>query len=164
MVHTPHDKDTVKRVASYAQAVQGPAHDEQSLSPASSKPAMAPAPSPRSWLVTAVAILCWYCSNIGVLLLNKYLLSSTGFDNPVFLTLCHMVACVSIGGLSSVLGVTPLKLVKSWQQFLKIVVLAAVFCLTVVLGNVSLAFIPVSFNQAIGEMDGVGDTCEGLGS
>ncbi|KAG2445767.1 hypothetical protein HXX76_000371 [Chlamydomonas incerta] len=61
-----------------------------------------------------------------------------------------MVACSSIGLLSSVLGVTPLKLVKSWQQFLKIVVLAAVFCLTVVLGNVSLAFIPVSFNQAIG--------------
>ncbi|KAG2451423.1 hypothetical protein HYH02_004022 [Chlamydomonas schloesseri] len=61
-----------------------------------------------------------------------------------------MVACASIGLLSSVLGVTPLKVVKSWPQFMKIVVLAAVFCLTVVLGNVSLAFIPVSFNQAIG--------------
>jgi drug/metabolite transporter (DMT)-like permease len=40
--------------------------------------------------------------------------------------------------------------VKSRQQFWKISLLAIIFCLTVVLGNVSLKFIPVSFNQAIG--------------
>ncbi|KXZ48122.1 hypothetical protein GPECTOR_30g218 [Gonium pectorale] len=44
----------------------------------------------------------------------------------------------------------PLKHAKSRAQFLKIVILSAVFCSTVVLGNVSLKFIPVSFNQAIG--------------
>jgi drug/metabolite transporter (DMT)-like permease len=44
----------------------------------------------------------------------------------------------------------PLQAVKSRQQFYKISLLALIFCLTVVLGNVSLKFIPVSFNQAIG--------------
>jgi drug/metabolite transporter (DMT)-like permease len=39
---------------------------------------------------------------------------------------------------------------QSRQQFWKISLLALIFCLTVVLGNVSLKFIPVSFNQAIG--------------
>ncbi|KAG2484221.1 hypothetical protein HYH03_016956 [Edaphochlamys debaryana] len=103
-----------------------------------------------SALITGTAIICWYVSNIGVLLLNKYLLSSTGFDNPVFLTLCHMIACTTIGLVASLSGFLPLKPVKSWQQFMKIVVLAAVFCLTVVLGNMSLNYIPVSFNQAVG--------------
>lgn len=40
--------------------------------------------------------------------------------------------------------------VRSRQHLTKIAVLAAVFCVTVVLGNISLRFIPVSFNQAIG--------------
>jgi drug/metabolite transporter (DMT)-like permease len=40
--------------------------------------------------------------------------------------------------------------VKSKQQFYKIATLAIIFCITVVLGNVSLRFIPVSFNQALG--------------
>jgi len=40
--------------------------------------------------------------------------------------------------------------VKSRQQFYKISTLALIFCIAVVLGNVSLRFIPVSFNQAIG--------------
>ena len=40
--------------------------------------------------------------------------------------------------------------VKSRQQFYKISTLALIFCVTVVLGNVSLKYIPVSFNQAIG--------------
>ncbi|EFJ50855.1 plastidic phosphate translocator [Volvox carteri f. nagariensis] len=105
---------------------------------------------PASFLVTSLAILSWYCSNIGVLILNKYLLSSTGFHYPVFLTLCHMLASLSIGLLASVSQVLPLKPIKSRQQAYKIVILSAVFCTTVVLGNVSLKFIPVSFNQAIG--------------
>ena len=33
-------------------------------------------------------------SNIGILLLNKHLLGGYGFKFPVFLTLCHMLACV----------------------------------------------------------------------
>ncbi|PNH09611.1 putative sugar phosphate/phosphate translocator [Tetrabaena socialis] len=107
-------------------------------------------PHGASPIVTFLTIVAWYTSNIGVLLLNKYLLSSTGFHHPVFLTLCHMLACTAIGGGASLFRILPMKPVKSWQQFMKIAVLAVVFCLTVVLGNASLKFIPVSFNQAIG--------------
>ena len=35
-----------------------------------------------------------FASNIGILLLNKHLLGGYGFRYPIFLTLCHMVACV----------------------------------------------------------------------
>lgn len=47
-------------------------------------------------------------------------------------------------------GMVTLQPVKSKQQFYKIASLALIFCVTVVLGNVSLRFIPVSFNQALG--------------
>ena len=40
--------------------------------------------------------------------------------------------------------------VQSKNQFLKICGLSVVFCFSVVCGNVSLKYIPVSFNQAIG--------------
>lgn len=52
-------------------------------------------------------------------------------------------------GLAASHAVT-LQPVKSKQQFYKIATLAIIFCITVVLGNVSLRFIPVSFNQALG--------------
>jgi hypothetical protein len=103
-----------------------------------------------SWLVTATLIGAWYASNIGVLLLNKYLLTSTGFDNPVFLTACHMTACVVVGLMVSATGVMAVASIKSRKQLTKVVVLAAIFCGTIVLGNASLKYIPVSFNQAIG--------------
>ena len=35
-------------------------------------------------------IAMWFCCNIGVLLLNKALLSSYGFGFPVFLTALHV--------------------------------------------------------------------------
>ena len=106
--------------------------------------------SAPTWLVTAALIGGWYASNIGVLLLNKYLLTSTGFDNPVFLTACHMTACVVIGLLVSATGAMTVAPIKSRKQLTKVVVLAAIFCATIVLGNASLKYIPVSFNQAIG--------------
>lgn len=66
---------------------------------------------------------------------------------PVFLTLCHMLACSCMSYTVAASRCVPLQAVKSRQQFYKISLLALIFCLTVVLGNVSLRFIPVSFNQ-----------------
>lgn len=106
--------------------------------------------SAQGGLTTAFVILIWYGSNIGVLLLNKYLLSIFGFRYPVFLTLCHMLACSCMSYALAASRTVALQPVKSKQQFYKISLLALIFCLTVVLGNVSLNFIPVSFNQAIG--------------
>ncbi|MBA0750122.1 hypothetical protein Gogos_003980 [Gossypium gossypioides] len=40
--------------------------------------------------------------------------------------------------------------IRSRVQFLKISALSLVFCVSVVFGNISLRYLPVSFNQAIG--------------
>lgn len=103
-----------------------------------------------SAFITGVVIAGWYGSNIGVLLLNKYLLSIYGFKYPAFLTLCHMLACSVMSYGLAISNTVMLQPVKSRQQFYKISTLALIFCIAVVLGNVSLRFIPVSFNQAIG--------------
>lgn len=96
-------------------------------------------------------IIAWYSSNIGVLLLNKLLLSNYEFRFPIFLTMCHMSACALLSYISIViLKIVPLQRVKSRSQFLKIATLSIVFCGSVVGGNVSLRYLPVSFNQAVG--------------
>ncbi|KAJ0979322.1 hypothetical protein J5N97_014796 [Dioscorea zingiberensis] len=111
---------------------------------------MAPEPA-NGMLFTIGLVATWYSCNIGVLLLNKYLLSNYGFSYPMFLTMCHMTAC-SLLSYASVawLKVVPLQAVRSRVQFLKIATLSLVFCFSVVGGNISLKFLPVSFNQAVG--------------
>ena len=69
---------------------------------------------------------------------------------PVFLTLCHMMACATLGYLLSLGKCTPIKPLRTKKQMSKVCLLASIFCLTIVLGNLSLKYIPVSFNQAIG--------------
>ncbi|CAM8916858.1 unnamed protein product [Rhodiola kirilowii] len=104
-----------------------------------------------SRMFTIGLVTSWYSSNIGVLLLNKYLLSNYGFKYPIFLTMCHMTACslfsyVAIAWLKMV----PMQTIRSRVQFMKIAALSLVFCASVVSGNISLRYLPVSFNQAIG--------------
>ncbi|KMZ75621.1 putative sugar phosphate/phosphate translocator [Zostera marina] len=100
---------------------------------------------------TVWLVMSWYSSNIGVLLLNKYLLSNYGFKYPIFLTMCHMTACSVFSYVAvAVMKITPMQTVSSRIQFYKIATLSFVFCGSVVSGNVSLRYLPVSFNQAIG--------------
>ncbi|MED6111686.1 hypothetical protein PIB30_054658 [Stylosanthes scabra] len=100
---------------------------------------------------TIWVVISWYSSNIGVLLMNKYLLTNYGFKFPVFLTMCHMMSCsiFSFVGIQF-MEIVPFQSLQSKEQFVKICVLSLVFCFSVVCGNVSLNYIPVSFNQAIG--------------
>ncbi|KAA8522312.1 hypothetical protein F0562_012985 [Nyssa sinensis] len=102
-------------------------------------------------VLTAVIIASWYFSNIGVLLLNKYLLSFYGYRYPIFLTMLHMLSCAAYS-LAAIrwLEIVPLQHILSRRQFLKIFALSAIFCFSVVCGNTSLRYLPVSFNQAIG--------------
>ncbi|CAL4910569.1 unnamed protein product [Urochloa decumbens] len=109
-----------------------------------------------SRLFTAGLVAAWYASNIGVLLLNKYLLSVYGFRFPVFLTACHMSACALLSTLAHAAAghgssgsSTPARR-RSRGQLARVAVLGAVFCASVVAGNVSLRYLPVSFNQAVG--------------
>lgn len=102
-------------------------------------------------LFTVGLISFWYASNIGVLLLNKYLLSNHGFRYPIFLTLCHMMACSILSYVAIAwLKMVPMQTVRSRVQFVKISSLGLIFCLSVVGGNISLRYLPVSFNQAVG--------------
>lgn len=104
-----------------------------------------------SRIFTIGLVTSWYSSNIGVILLNKYLLGNYGFKYPIFLTLCHMMACSMFSYVAiSWLKVVPLQTIRSRVQFLKISALGVIFCLSVVTGNISLKYLPVSFNQAIG--------------
>ncbi|CAL6305842.1 unnamed protein product [Bathycoccus prasinos] len=100
----------------------------------------------------AISVICvWYCSNIGVLLLNKYLLSVWGFRFPIFLTMLHMLSCFVLSVVVRCCSNSSNRQqIKSRKHMLKIAVLALVFVISVVGGNISLRFIPVSFNQAIG--------------
>ena len=66
---------------------------------------------------------------------------------PVFLTACHMLACTLLGQGASMLGVYSLARIQSRRQLSKIAALAAIFCLSLVCGNASLRFLPVSFTQ-----------------
>ncbi|CAL5435037.1 unnamed protein product [Camellia sinensis] len=107
--------------------------------------------SKKEALFIASLIILWYSANIGVLLLNKFLLSNYGFGFPIFLTMCHMSACAVLSYISIVfLKIAPLQRIKSRSQFLRIATLSIVFCGSVVGGNISLSYLPVSFNQAVG--------------
>jgi drug/metabolite transporter (DMT)-like permease len=60
--------------------------------------------------------------------------------------LCSVFSYVGI----YVMDIVPLQSVQSKNQLFKICGLSVVFCFSVVCGNISLNYIPVSFNQAIG--------------
>lgn len=112
---------------------------------------MGAAPKMSTSVFTVALIGAWYFSNIGVLLLNKYLLSNYGFKFPIFLTMCHMTACALFSYVAIAwMKVVPMQTIRSRTQFFKIVALSIIFCTSVVSGNISLRFLPVSFNQAIG--------------
>ncbi|XAR50870.1 hypothetical protein NMG60_11005323 [Bertholletia excelsa] len=102
------------------------------------------------WLTVGL-VSAWYAANIGVLLLNKYLLSNYGFKYPIFLTMCHMTACTLLSYVAIVwMKLVPLQTVRSRMQFTKVATLSLVFCASVVSGNISLRYLPVSFIQAVG--------------
>ncbi|XP_059463151.1 UDP-URONIC ACID TRANSPORTER 1 [Corylus avellana] len=107
--------------------------------------------SNKQALFISSLVILWYSANIGVLLLNKFLLSNYGFRFPIFLTMCHMAACAILSYISiAFLKLVPLQAIKSRSQFLKIATLSIVFCASVVGGNISLRYLAVSFNQAVG--------------
>eukprot|EP00892_Ulva_mutabilis_P006327 jgi/Ulvmu1/4066/UM019_0044.1 len=101
-----------------------------------------------SAVVTAV-VVSWYTCNMLVAFTNKALLSNFGLQYPFLLTLFHMVTCTTFCAIIHLTGIMPIEPCRTKAQFSKISVLSTVFCLSVVFGNISLKYIPVSFNQAI---------------
>ncbi|XP_013446789.2 UDP-URONIC ACID TRANSPORTER 1 [Medicago truncatula] len=108
-------------------------------------------PNNKEFMFICFLVALWYSSNIGVILLNKYLISNYGFKFPIFLTMCHMTACAIFSYISIVFfKIVPQQMIKSRSQFLKVATLSFVFCGSVVGGNISLKYLAVSFNQAVG--------------
>jgi drug/metabolite transporter (DMT)-like permease len=99
---------------------------------------------------SVIVVACWYSANIGVLLLNKYLLSVWGFKFPVFMTLCHMIMCSILSAAAREFRIVPKQYIRTRRHYSKVAILAMTFALSVLGGNVSLRYIPVSFNQALG--------------
>ncbi|MFS7907432.1 hypothetical protein Hanom_Chr01g00071281 [Helianthus anomalus] len=86
-------------------------------------------PATSSRFFTIGLVTSWYSSNIGVLLLNKYLLSNYGFKYPIFLTMCHMTACALLSYIGIAwLKMVPMQTIRSRVQFLKISALSFIFC------------------------------------
>ncbi|PHT78977.1 putative sugar phosphate/phosphate translocator [Capsicum annuum] len=102
-------------------------------------------------LFTIGLVTTWYSSNIGVLLLNKYLLSNYGFKYPIFLTMYHITTCSLLSYIDIAwMKMVPMQTIRSRVRFMKISTLILVFCTSIVSGNISLRYLPVSFNQDIG--------------
>jgi len=59
----------------------------------------------------------------------------------VFLSLCHMTACLCLGCIISASGWIPIKPLKGRAQLSKVAILAAIFCSTIVMGNASLKWV-----------------------
>ncbi|XP_024987060.1 probable sugar phosphate/phosphate translocator At1g12500 isoform X2 [Cynara cardunculus var. scolymus] len=73
--------------------------------------------------------------------------SATSFVSPTILTALIIASClIAIRWFQ----IVPFQQILSRKQFLKIFALSAIFCFSVVCGNTSLRYLPVSFNQAIG--------------
>ena len=101
----------------------------------------------KLFIVTSLIVAAWFVTNIGLLLMNRALLSTYNFRHPVCLTMIHMLVCVALSSLAQLHPRLPRQSLQSKKQGAKVAALAAVFAVSVVGGNLSLQYIPVSFNQ-----------------
>mmetsp|Transcript_11880 Transcript_11880/g.43458 ORF Transcript_11880/g.43458 Transcript_11880/m.43458 type:complete len:334 (-) Transcript_11880:4065-5066(-) len=100
-------------------------------------------------LKAVIIVLCWYIANIGTLVLNKFLLPTFRF--PIFLTMLHMASCFMFSlVLVPGCGLVPFRKLPVKLVAFKISGLALTFTSSVVLGNASLQFLALSYNQMIG--------------
>lgn len=107
-------------------------------------------PNARRPLVVIFFIACWFLANGTTVLLNKYIFKILGFRFPLTLTLIHMVvqsflAHLTVDYLKSVEKIH----VEREDYYSKLLVIAAVFCVNICLGNVSLRYVAVSFMQTV---------------
>ncbi|KAK8574476.1 hypothetical protein V6N12_062167 [Hibiscus sabdariffa] len=85
----------------------------------------------------AISKLCWTGAGRS--------LCSTSRVTAISLA-CSLLSYIAIAWMKMV----PMQTIGSRVQFFKISALSLVFCVSVVFGNISLRFLPVSFNQAVG--------------
>ncbi|XP_062184513.1 UDP-galactose transporter 1-like [Phragmites australis] len=101
-------------------------------------------------LRAVLAILQWWGFNVTVIIMNKWIFQKLDFKFPLTVSCVHFI-CSSIGASIAihVLKVKPLIEVEPEDRWKRIFPMSFVFCINIVLGNVSLRYIPVSFMQTI---------------
>ncbi|KAG6784172.1 hypothetical protein POTOM_009858 [Populus tomentosa] len=99
---------------------------------------------------SVLAILQWWGFNVTVIIMNKWIFQKLDFKFPLTVSCVHFI-CSSIGAyvVIKVLKIKPLIMVEPEDRWRRIFPMSFVFCINIVLGNVSLRFIPVSFMQTI---------------
>ncbi|TKY56160.1 UDP-galactose transporter 1 [Spatholobus suberectus] len=97
-----------------------------------------------------LAILQWWAFNVTVIIINKWIFQKLDFKFPLSVSCIHFI-CSAIGAyvVIKVLKLKPLISVDPEDCWRRIFPMSFVFCINIVLGNVSLRYIPVSFMQTI---------------
>ncbi|GMH17397.1 hypothetical protein Nepgr_019238 [Nepenthes gracilis] len=97
-----------------------------------------------------LAILQWWAFNVAVIVMNKWIFQKLDFKFPLTVSCVHFI-CSAVGAYLAikVLKVKPLIQVDPEDRWRRIFPMSFVFCINIVLGNVSLRYIPVSFMQTI---------------
>ncbi|KAL6515547.1 UDP-galactose transporter 1 [Orobanche hederae] len=97
-----------------------------------------------------LAIVQWWGFNVTVIIMNKWIFQKLDFKFPLTVSCIHFI-CSSIGAylVIKVLKLKPLIHVDPEDRWKRIFPMSFIFCINIVLGNVSLRYIPVSFMQTI---------------
>ncbi|KAI3976396.1 hypothetical protein MKX01_038695 [Papaver californicum] len=97
-----------------------------------------------------LAILQWWGFNVTVIIMNKWIFQKLDFKFPLSVSCVHFISS-AIGAYIAIkiLKIKPLIVVESADLWRRIFPMSFVFCINIVLGNVSLRYIPVSFMQTI---------------
>ncbi|KAJ0961392.1 hypothetical protein J5N97_000428 [Dioscorea zingiberensis] len=93
------------------------------------------------------AILQWWGFNVTVIITNKWIFQKLHFTFPLTVSCIHFI-CSAMGAYIAIklLRVKPLIEVDRRDRWRRIIPMSCVFCFNIVLGNVSLRYIPVSFH------------------
>ncbi|PIA47368.1 hypothetical protein AQUCO_01400206v1 [Aquilegia coerulea] len=97
-----------------------------------------------------LAIIQWWGFNVTVIIMNKWIFQKLDFKFPLSVSCIHFI-CSSIGAYLAikVFKIKPLISVEPEDRWKRILPMSFVFCMNIMLGNLSLRFIPVSFMQTI---------------
>ncbi|GAA0166897.1 hypothetical protein Leryth_006485 [Lithospermum erythrorhizon] len=97
-----------------------------------------------------LAVLQWWSFNVTVVIMNKWIFQNLDFKFPLTVSCVHFI-CSALGAflVIKVMKLKPLIEVESRDRWRRIFPMSFIFCINIVLGNVSLRYIPVSFMQTI---------------
>mmetsp|Transcript_10906 Transcript_10906/g.33435 ORF Transcript_10906/g.33435 Transcript_10906/m.33435 type:complete len:353 (+) Transcript_10906:73-1131(+) len=117
----------------------------------------------RAKLNVVVIMGAWFLSNGSTILLNKYIMAKdgrVGFNFPLSLTMLHMFAQAVLAFLTiGAFNIIDKVVIPKDVYFKKIIPISVFFCANIMLGNISLKLVPVSFMQTLKSLTPVFTAC-----